>query len=83
MRIEIFHSPTCPHCPEAIKVVREVAEECGIKVEEINVLSPNGLIKAEGRGVKSTPTIFVGEVKIVGVPSRERLKKAIERLKSE
>lgn len=79
IKIEAFYSPLCPDCPKAIGITREVAEEYGIELFEINVLSPNGQKKAEERNVKSIPSILIGETKIMGIPTKEQLKKALEK----
>jgi len=79
--IELFYSPMCLYCPEAKKILMEIAEELDkrIRVKEINVLSSAGLEKAERYGVKGVPTIIVnGRVKVEGVPARERLRKIIQ-----
>lgn len=80
--IELFYSPTCLHCPEAKKIVMEIAEEFGgkIRVEEVNILSSAGLEKAENYGVKGVPTIAIdGKTKITGIPSKEKLRIMIQR----
>ena len=79
MKIMVFYSPICSSCPEAIKVVREVVEEYEVKIKEINILSPEGQEKAEEYKVKSTPSIFINQTNILGVPTKERLKIAIEK----
>ena len=34
-KIEVFTSPTCPHCPAAVKVVEEAKKQIeGIEIEE-------------------------------------------------
>jgi len=79
--IELFYSPMCLYCPEAKKILMEIAEELDekIRVKEINVLSSAGMEKAEKYGVKGVPTIIVsGRVKVEGVPARERLRKIIQ-----
>lgn len=80
--IELFYSPTCLHCPEAKKILMEIAEEFSgkIQVEEINVLSPAGLEKAEKYGIKGVPSIILNSrAKITGVPTVQQLRKAIQR----
>jgi small redox-active disulfide protein 1 len=79
--VELFYSPMCLYCPEARKVVMEVADEFGerVRVEEVNVLSPTGVERAERYGVRGVPTIIVdGRVKIEGVPTAEQLRRAIQ-----
>lgn len=78
MEILIFYSPLCLHCSEAIKVVREFAEEYEIKVQEVNVLSPEGQEKAEKCNVKVVPSIFANKAKILGVPTKEKLRNIVE-----
>jgi len=82
MTIELLYSPMCPYCPEARKILVKAAEEFNgkIRVEEVNVLSPAGMEKAEKHGVKGVPTIIVNSrTKIIGVPTVEQLRKAIQR----
>ena len=45
VRIELFYSPTCPYCPEAKRILREVLESIDreFHVDEVNVFSPEGL----------------------------------------
>jgi len=57
----------------------EFSEEYELKVKEINILSPEGQEKAEEYKVKSTPSIFINQTNILGVPTKERLKIAIEK----
>ena len=71
----------CPYCPQAKKILTEVAEEFGekIQVEEINVLSSTGLERAEKYDVRGVPTMIInGRTKVAGVPTRERLRKIIQ-----
>ena len=84
-RIEIFTSPTCPHCPGALELAREVEREReDVEVVELSTLSEEGRTKAQEFGVMSVPTIFVkgpkhGEILgFRGAPSKERLIKAVE-----
>lgn len=80
--IELFYSPMCLYCPKAKKILMEIAEEFGgeIQVEEINVLSPAGLEKAEEYGIKGVPSIILNnKAKITGVPTVQQLRKAIQR----
>ena len=37
-KIEVFTSPTCPHCPGAVKVVEEAKEKLGDEIE-VQILS--------------------------------------------
>ena len=47
-RIEIFTSPTCPHCPGALELAREVEREReDVEVVELSTLSEEGRKKAQ------------------------------------
>lgn len=70
------------YCPEAKKILWEIAEEFGekIRVEETNVLSSVGLERVEKYGIKGVPTMIVNNnVKVIGIPTREGLRKIIQR----
>jgi len=80
LMIELFYSPICPHCPKAREVLLEVLEEVDAKIhlDEVNILSSEGLKKAEECGVMSVPTTIINmRRKIVGVPVKERLLKLV------
>jgi len=77
VKIEVFTSPMCPHCPGAKRVVEEVAGEVeGVEVEHVNVMeNPE---KAAKYGIMAVPTIVIdGEVKFVGAPTKEALKEEL------
>ncbi len=77
--IELFYSPLCTTCPMAKNIAREVAEERGIFLEEINVLSPDGQRRSESYKIKGVPYIVVnGNRHLSGVPTRERLEELLE-----
>ena len=74
VKIEIFFSPVCSHCPGAKKLVAEVASRYGdnVEVEEINTYTPEGIKRGMANGVMSIPTVFVeGKKKFVGFPFKE------------
>jgi pyruvate/2-oxoglutarate/acetoin dehydrogenase E1 component len=62
----------------ALEVVKEIAEERGIKVEVIDVSTLTGRLKATFEGVKNTPTIIIGGEKIEGIPNRDQILKLIQ-----
>ena len=79
--IEVFTSPTCPHCPRALVMAKEVAEQVpGIQVIELSTATPQGLAKAAFYGVHAVPPIFInGKPAFVGAPpSIEALKRAVK-----
>ncbi|HYB92579.1 MAG TPA: MJ0307 family thioredoxin [archaeon] len=74
VKIEVFCSPYCPHCPRAVEVVNTVAKRFGEKVtvEEINTFTPEGEEKADAYGIFAVPTIVInGKVKFTGAPSEQ------------
>jgi len=84
VRVELFYSPTCSICPKAREVLVEVLEELDQKIllDEVNVLSQEGLGKAKKHGVMTVPVIIIdGQFKFVGVPSKDRLLRILEQKK--
>ncbi len=79
VKVEVFTSPQCPHCPAAKRVVDEVAAELGnIEVEHVNVMEDPS--RAAAYKIMAVPTIVInGEVAFMGAPQKEQL---IEKLKS-
>ncbi|MBU2559771.1 thioredoxin family protein [archaeon] len=71
--LEIFTSPTCPHCPAAKRVAENVVGqmESALMIER-DMATPEGAEAAARYGVKGVPTIVVnGKYKTVGVPTSE------------
>jgi len=62
----------------ALEVVKDIAENRGIKVEVIDTSTFTGKLKAAFEGVKNTPTIIVGEKKIEGVPNKDQILKLLQ-----
>jgi len=74
VKIDVYFSPVCPHCPGAKKLVAEVASRYGdsVEVEEVNTYTPEGIKRGMANEVMSVPTVFVdGEKKFVGFPFKE------------
>ncbi len=79
--IEVFTSPTCPHCPRALSMAKELAMQMpGIQVVEQSTATPQGYAKAALYGVQAVPTIFInGKRAFVGAPpSIEALRQALK-----
>ncbi|WP_421077607.1 MJ0307 family thioredoxin [Methanothermococcus sp. Ax23] len=74
VKIEVFTSPMCPHCPAAKRVVEEVASGMeGVEIEHVDVMKEPE--RAANYGIMAVPTIVIdGEVKFVGAPTKEALK---------
>jgi len=79
--IEVFTSPTCPHCPQALSMAQELAAQMpGVKVFEVSTGTPQGFAKAALYGVKAVPTVFINRKRaFVGAPpSIEALRQALK-----
>jgi small redox-active disulfide protein 1 len=73
-KLELFYSPFCPSCPKAKEIVRGIAEEYKVSLEEINILSPEGLKRGVDYDIRDVPcTVINGEYKVFGVPVRENI----------
>jgi hypothetical protein len=58
----------------ALDVVNEFASEKGLNVAVYDVSTFKGKLKARLKGIKTTPTIIIGKVKIEGEHTSELLK---------
>ncbi|NJD77747.1 MAG: glutaredoxin [Candidatus Methanoperedens sp.] len=79
--IEVFTSPTCPHCPMALSMAKELAAQMpGVQVAELSTTTPQGMAKAAFYGVQAVPTIYInGKRAFVGAPpSLEALRQAVK-----
>ncbi|MFH1590188.1 MAG: glutaredoxin domain-containing protein [archaeon] len=83
VKIELFTSPTCPHCPSAKNLTYQVGKEVeGVKVVETSTATKQGSKRARSMDVMSVPTIFVTgpefeRIGFRGTPSKSRLLDAI------
>ncbi len=74
VKIEVYFSPVCPHCPGAKKLVSEVAAryDGNVEVEEVNTFTAEGIKRGMANEVMSVPTVFIdGEKRFVGFPFPE------------
>jgi glutaredoxin len=55
----------------ALKLVKELYAEKSLRFRVIDVASLKGKLMARLKGVKTTPTIIVGNSRLVGVPQKE------------
>jgi hypothetical protein len=55
----------------ALKVVEELAAENGLRLRIIDIASLRGNLRARLKGIKATPTIIVGNNRLIGVPRKE------------
>jgi len=87
MKILLFVSSRCPHCPKAESVVKTVVPkyyEHGVKFEKIRIKTSEGKRLSREFNIMSTPTVLMldgngAEIqRIAGVPSENNLKNKIE-----
>ena len=74
VKIDVYFSPVCSHCPGAKKLVAEVAARYGgkVEVEEVNTYTAEGIKRGMANEVMSVPTVFIdGERSFVGFPFTE------------
>lgn len=77
VKVEVFKTEMCPHCPRAIALVKEAAKDLkNVEVEIIDAMqNPR---RALDYGIMAVPTIVInGAKKFVGTPSREEFVKAL------
>ncbi|MEM2094374.1 MAG: thioredoxin family protein [Candidatus Bathyarchaeia archaeon] len=85
MRLRLFTLPTCPKCPEAKKLVEEIA--CARKdviVEVFDMSIPENLTTALMLQVASAPSICIDDDLVVAgeVPSFDELNMLIDEYKN-
>ena len=85
-KIEVYTSPTCPHCPSAVALVNEISKERDdVKVKIYSLAESEGSRRANRLGIMATPTILVkgkcsnGYIGFRGTPSRKALINAIDK----
>jgi len=73
--LELFTSPTCPHCPRARETIGEAVKTMrNALLVEREVTEPENAELARGYGIQSVPTLIVnGRYRIEGVPLRDDL----------
>lgn len=80
IQVEFFHSPTCPYCPAARRMLYEVSEEYSdiVQIEEIDAWSEEGKPRAMKYDVRLVPSIVInGEKRMEGIPNRQMISKII------
>ena len=83
--VEEFMSPGCVGCPVVKAMLKSLLEELSgeITVEEVDITVDTA--RAAQYGIMSVPAVAInGELKFMGVPKKEELKKALmEELKKD
>ena len=79
IKVEVFSTSTCPHCPAAIDAAEKAKGKLGdkIDVESIKIddpANPENRQRAMDYQIMAVPTIVIdGEVTFVGAPSEDEL----------
>ena len=86
IKVEVFSTSTCPHCPAAIDAAEKAKDKLGdaIDVESVKIDDPNA---PENRQtpidyqIMAVPTVVVdGDVTFVGAPTEDELIAHLESL---
>ena len=80
-KVEVFTSPTCPHCPAEVQVVDEAKAKLGdaIDVELKSIADEEGRQAAINYGIMAVPAIAINnEIQFIGAPSLEELLEKLE-----
>ena len=84
IKVEVFSTNTCPHCPAAIDAAQQAKDKLGdaIEVESIKIdESMENRQRAIDYQIMAVPTIVIdGEVAFVGAPYPEELVEKLESL---
>lgn len=90
LKIEIFTSVTCPHCPGAVEATKRLLSEnpelAGrVAWEEVSTRAPEGSRKAAAYGIRAVPTIVATNSRgergaFVGAPTQKTYLKMVEEM---
>lgn len=82
MELKIFTLPTCPKCPRAKVIAKEVAEKFNIKYREIDISTHEGLLEGLMYQIMSTPSIVIEDEVIARgkITSKEELEAVIKKM---
>ena len=87
MKIEIFTSPNCPHCPPAKEFVENFVNGKDIELIQVNILTSEGQELAQKFQIMTVPTIFISSeshqqrIGFRGIPGKDDWNKAVEMVK--
>ena len=83
IKVELFTSPTCPHCPKAEREVRAaIRGQEDIRFEKYKVTSGEGKRKAEDYRIIGVPALVINGELFKGNITEERVRKKIEEIRS-
>jgi small redox-active disulfide protein 1 len=79
IKVEVFSTSTCPHCPAAIDAAQKAKDKLGdaIDVESVKIDDPNNpenRQRAIDYQIMAVPTVVIdGDVTFVGAPTENEL----------
>ena len=84
VKVEVFSTSTCPHCPAAIDVAQKAKDKYGdqidldlVKIDDMN--NPDNRQRAIDYQIMAVPTIVIdGEVSFLGAPTEGELMDKLE-----
>lgn len=73
IKLELFYSPVCPHCPKARVLVERIIKRYeNVEYIEVNTYTEEGIKRGMSMAVMAVPTVAVDdEIKLVGWPFEE------------
>ena len=83
MKLILLKTPTCPYCPIASQILKELQKELNFEYEELDATKPKGMALAIKHKVSAVPAIISVSKKeeklaFVGVPKKEDILKILE-----
>ena len=88
MKLLLFVSPGCPHCPDAERVAKKISPEYyhnGLAYKKIRTRTSEGKELSKNYNIRGVPTIILADdegnelKRIVGAPSENVLRSEIEK----
>lgn len=61
MELKVFTMKTCPNCPAAKQLAKEVASKYNVGYREIDISTPDGEIEGLMYQIMSTPSIAIDD----------------------
>ena len=83
IKVEVFKTDSCPHCPSAVNAAESAKEKFGdqIDVEIVNANDPANIDRARQYQIIAVPTIVIdGNVEFIGTPTDSELINKLESL---
>ena len=81
VKVEVFSTDSCPHCPMAVQVAQEVGKQLdGVEVEIVKIVDVETQKRAMDYQIMAVPTFVInGNVEFIGAPMVDEL---VETLKT-